>query len=254
MALNIAVNAAVESDATVLIFSLEMDAQALGQRLLSSRAKVNSEEIRTGKAIRDKEKTARLHSAVEELGKAKIFIDSTSGISISEMKNKCRRLKSTKGLDLIVIDYLQLMDFGVTGKASARPENRQQEISTLSRMIKQLAREMDCPVIILSQLSRKVEDRGGAPKLSDLRESGAIEQDADVVMFIHKRGEKPKGFGKKADDEDEEQMSGPDPETTREILIAKNRMGETGPITLRWIGEYTMFDTYNPEDDINQYI
>ena len=241
LAMNIAVNAAIGSNATVLIFSLEMDAQALGQRLLSSTAGIDSEYIRTGRAIKDSEKREKLMAAAEELSNANIHIDSTSGISIAEMKNKCRRLKAKQGLDLVVIDYLQLMDFGTTGRAAARPENRQQEISTLSRMIKQLAREMECPVLILSQLSRRVEDRGGAPKLSDLRESGAIEQDADIVMFIHKRDEKSS----------EEEEGLPNADTTREILIAKNRMGETGPITLRWIAEHTKFGNYSREDDVN---
>ena len=236
LALNIAVNAAIKSNASVLIFSLEMDAQALGQRLLSSTAEVDSEYIRTGKAFRDKEKMSKISEAAEQLSEARIKIDSTSGISIGEMKNKCRRVKARDGLDLVVIDYLQLMDFGVVGRASARPENRQQEISTLSRMIKQLAREMECPVLILSQLSRRVEDRGGTPKLSDLRESGAIEQDADIVMFIHQKEKQEDGY--------------PDIETTREIIIAKNRMGETGAVTLRWIGKYTKFGHYKMDDDI----
>ncbi len=166
------------------------------------------------------------------------MIDDTSSIQVSEIKNKCRRLKAKEGrLDLVIVDYLQLMDFGGSGKASSRPENRQQEIATLTRMLKLLARDMACPIIVLSQLSRAVEQRGShVPVLADLRESGAIEQDADIVMFIYKKPESEDG-------------DGPDVNTTRQLVIAKHRNGETGEITLQWFGQFTRFDPYNRDDD-----
>ena len=238
LALNIASNAALKANAKVMVFSLEMDELQLGMRLLSVEAMIPSDELRSGKVYRDKNKIEKLAIAQEELSKTTINIDSTSGIQISEIKNKCRRMKKDSGLDLVVVDYLQLMDFGGNGKNSSRPENRQQEIATLSRMLKQLAREMECPFLVLSQLSRAVEQRGGhKPNLSDLRESGAIEQDADIVMFIYK------------DEEKGENESRPDPETTRKLFIAKNRNGETGVITLQWLGQFTKFAHYNYSED-----
>ncbi|MDR2157594.1 MAG: DnaB-like helicase C-terminal domain-containing protein, partial [Clostridiales Family XIII bacterium] len=154
-------------------------------------------------------------------------VDGTSGVSVNEIKNKCRRLKSKEGLDLIVVDYLQLMDLSGTARMDSRPENRQQEIATLSRMLKQLAGEMECPLLVLSQLSRAVESRGvHKPMLSDLRESGAIEQDADIVMFIYKE---------KSQNEDDEA------DNVRQLLIEKHRNGETGNIKLTWLGKYTKF-------------
>jgi len=244
LALNIASNVAM-SGKSVLIFSLEMNAHLLGGRLLASKAGVDSKEIQTGEVMHEPDKLDRITEAMESLGSAKIHIDDNSGISIAEMKNKCRRLRGKEGLDLVVVDYLQLMDFGGNGRASARPENRQQEIATLSRMLKQLARDMECPVLVLSQLSRAVENRAGKkPILADLRESGAIEQDADVVLFIHKEER-----GEREDDD-----NGPDPETTRKIIIAKHRNGETGEFVLRWVGKFTRFGDYNFGDDLNDAI
>ncbi|MDR3365243.1 MAG: replicative DNA helicase [Clostridiales Family XIII bacterium] len=238
LALNIALNAALKAQAVVMVFSLEMSRASLGQRLLSSHAEIDSMLIRSGRAVRDKNKAAKLGEAADELGKAKIVIDDTSAIQISEIKNKCRRLKAKESrLDLVVVDYLQLMDFGGSGKASARPENRQQEIATLSRMLKQLARDIDCPVLVLSQLSRAVEQRGGhRPVLADLRESGAIEQDADIVMFIYQ-------------DEDRGDGDGPDVNLTRQLSIAKHRNGETAVLTLRWLGAFTKFGNYDASAD-----
>jgi len=242
LALNIAANAAKLTNASVMIFSLEMNRHLLGERLLSSEAEVDSKQIRDGSVLRERDKVKRIEEANEVLGRSRIHIDDNSSISIAEMKNKCRRLKATEGLDLIIVDYLQLMDFGGNGRASARPENRQQEISTLSRMLKQLARDMECPAVILSQLSREVEKRGShRPVLADLRESGAIEQDADIVLFIYQEERKEDG-------------SGPDPETTRRISVAKHRNGETGDFTLRWVGSYTKFGPYNPADDLMTHI
>ena len=177
--LNIAQNAAVKSGATVLIFSLEMAKAQLGQRLLAMESRVEMQKLKTGNIERND--WERINMALDSLSKTNIHIDDTPGVSILEMKNKCRRLKAEKGLDLVIIDYLQLM------KADGKSDSRQQEISTLSRYLKLLAREMDCPVIVLSQLSRAPEQRPNhRPVLSDLRESGSIEQDADMVMFLYR--------------------------------------------------------------------
>ncbi|MDR1953137.1 MAG: replicative DNA helicase [Clostridiales Family XIII bacterium] len=231
LALNIAMNTALKDDATVMIFSLEMSPGQLAQRLLSSEARVELSRIRDGSAYNDKDDMERILEAVERLSDAKInIVDGTSGISVNEIKNKCRRLKSKDGLDLIVVDYLQLMDLSGTARTDSRPENRQQEIATLSRTLKQLAGEMDCPLLVLSQLSRAVESRGEhKPVLSDLRESGAIEQDADIVMFIYKE---------KSHDEDD------DADNLRQLLIEKHRNGETGNIRLVWLGKYTRFGDF----------
>ncbi|MCL2112054.1 MAG: replicative DNA helicase [Clostridiales bacterium] len=238
LALNIALNAALKADAVVMIFSLEMSKPSLGLRMLSTQAEVDSTPIRSGKAIKDSASAARIGEAAQELAEAKIFIDDTPGIQISEIKNKCRRLKSQEGrLDLIIVDYLQLMDMGGSAKHSSRPENRQQEIATLTRMLKQLARDMDSPVLVLSQLSRAIEARSGRkPVLSDLRESGAIEQDADIVMFIHREDDKDDG-------------EGPDANLTRQLIIAKHRNGETGSVTMRWLGQFTKFANYDASAD-----
>jgi replicative DNA helicase len=227
LALNIAMSAAERADATVLIFSLEMDRSQLAQRLLSAEARVSLNKIRNGSVYSNQDEVRSVQDAVNRLKELKIRIDSTTGTSINEIKNKCRRLRQKEGLDLVVVDYLQLMDMGGVTKADARPENRQQEIATISRMLKQLAREMECPVLVLSQLSRAVESRGvHKPVLSDLRESGAIEQDADLVLFIYKE--------KKEDEENEQ-------DNRRQLLIAKHRNGETGEFPVAWIGRYTKF-------------
>ena len=238
LALNIAANAAIKENAKVMIFSLEMDELQLGMRMLSVQAMIPSDELRSGRVLNEKGKISKIAEAQKELSERTINIDSTSGIQIGEIRNKCRRMMKDTGLDLVVIDYLQLMDIGGNAKNSSRPENRQQEIATLSRMLKQLARELKCPFLVLSQLSRAVEQRGGhKPNLSDLRESGAIEQDADIVMFIYKEEAKADG------------ESHPDPESTRKLYIAKNRNGETGLITLQWLGQFTKFAHYDPSQD-----
>ena len=223
--LNVAQNAAIRGNAKVLIFSLEMSKEQLGQRLLSIDSCVELSKLKTGDLSRGDWED--LNIAIDRLSKAEIYIDDTPGISVLEMKNKCRRLKAEKGLDLVIVDYLQLMS--IEGKT----EGRQQEVSTLSRMLKQLAREMECPVIVLSQLSRAVEQRTDhRPQLSDLRESGAIEQDADIVMFLSR----------------DEYYN---PETTEkpntcEVIIAKQRNGPTGSIDLAWLGKYTKFADRSP--------
>lgn len=225
--LNVALNAALQGK-SVMFFSLEMAGEQLGQRLLSIRSKVGLKKIKDGSVFNNTEEFNRLTETIGELGNTNIAINDTSGISIAEIKNKCRRLQASKGLDLIIIDYLQLMDLG-----EKRVENRTQEVSALTRRVKGLARELDCPVILLSQLSREIEKRkGSAPQLSDLRESGSIEQDADIVLFL----------SKKMDGEYEE-------EGIRTLTIAKHRNGETGMVDLAWKGEYTQFgnlDNYTP--------
>ena len=219
-ALNIALNAAVKHDASVLIFSLEMGKEQLGNRLLSMESRVEMENIKKGTL--DNNDWDRIFLAVDNLAKANVYIDDTPDLSVFEIKNKCRRLKAEKGLDLVVVDYLQLM------KSERRAENRQQEISTLSRYLKLLAREMDCPVIVLSQLSRAPDQRPNhTPVLSDLRESGSIEQDADIVLFLYRDDYYAK---------EESEKPG-----ICDVIIAKNRSGPTGNIELAWVGKYTKF-------------
>jgi len=219
-ALNIAQQAAIKGKAKVLIFSLEMSRDQLGQRMLSMESRIEMQKLKTGSL--ERKDWDQIHIALDTLSRTSIYIDDTPGITAMEIKNKCRRLKAEKGLDLVVIDYLQLMS------AEGRSESRQQEITALSRFLKQLAREMDCPVIVLSQLSRAPEQRQDhRPILSDLRESGSIEQDADIVMFLYR----------------DEYYN---PETTDkpnicEVNIAKQRSGPTGSIELTWLGKYTRF-------------
>ncbi len=233
--LNVALNAALNSNANVLFFSLEMANEMLGQRLLSIRSKVPLKKIFNGSVYNNPDEFERVNEAMDDLSGTNIYIDDTSGISVAEIKNKCRRLKAGPGLDLIIIDYLQLMELG------EKTENRVLEVSALTRRIKQLARDIECPVILLSQLSRDIEKRQGKggkiPQLSDLRESGSIEQDADLVIFLSK---------KMIDDEEEPGV--------RVVNIAKHRNGETGTIELAWKGEYTQFGnldkvTMTPEKD-----
>lgn len=219
-ALNIAQNAALRSDAKVLIFSMEMPKEQLGQRLLSMESRIEIQKLKTGQLNRSD--WDDLNIALDTLSKAKIFIDDTPGISIMEIKNKCRRVKAEHGLDLVVLDYLQLMNYD--GKA----DSRQQEISALSRFLKLLAREIDCPVLVLSQLSRAPELRTNhEPMLSDLRESGAIEQDADIVLFLFRDDYYTK---------EESQKPG-----VCDVIIAKHRSGPIGTVELTWLEKYTRF-------------
>ena len=218
-ALNIAQQSAVKAGSSVIIFSLEMGKEQLGQRLLAMQARVEMQKLKQGDL--DRTDWDRISMAANDLNGTKIVIDDTPGISLMEMRNKCRRLKAEQGLDLVVVDYLQLMKFD--GKA----DSRQQEISAISRNMKLLAREMDCPVIVLSQLSRAPEQRPDKrPILSDLRESGSIEQDADIVIFLYR-----------------DDYYNPETETPGvcEINIAKHRSGPTGKIELTWVSRYTKF-------------
>jgi replicative DNA helicase len=232
-AINIAENAAVRGGKVVAVFSLEMSKASLLRRMLASQALVNSKAIQTGMLMR--EDRAKLINGLERLMESKMFIDDTPGITLAEMRAKARRLKQQHGaLDLIVIDYLQLM----TGSAGAQKgfENRTQEVSAISRGLKALAKEMKVPVVALSQLSRASEQRGGdkKPLLSDLRESGSIEQDADVVCFIHRE---------EYYDRENEDLKG-----KAEIIIAKQRNGPTGSIQLAYLADYTRFENLQHGD------
>ncbi|GMQ57650.1 replicative DNA helicase [Vallitalea sediminicola] len=219
IALNMAQHAAIKENASTAIFSLEMSKEQLVNRLLCSEAMVDAQKVRTGEL--EDEDWAKIASGSSVLSNAPIYIDDTPGITVSEMKAKCRKLKLEKGLDLILIDYLQLMS------GNGRTESRQQEISEISRSLKALAREMEAPVVALSQLSRACESRADhRPMLSDLRESGAIEQDADVVMFLYR---------------DEYYNPETEAKNQGELIIAKQRNGPTGTIHLVWMGQYTKF-------------
>jgi replicative DNA helicase len=234
-AINIAENAAVRGEKVVAVFSLEMSKASLLRRMLASQALVNSKAIQTGMLMRDDR--TKLINGLEKLMESKIFIDDTPGITLAEMRAKARRLKQQQQgkLDLIVIDYLQLMTGTNTGSKSF--ENRTQEVSAISRGLKALAKEMKVPVVALSQLSRASEQRGGdkKPLLSDLRESGSIEQDADVVCFIHRE---------EYYDRENEDLKG-----KAEIIIAKQRNGPTGSVHLAYLADYTRFENLQPGSD-----
>lgn len=219
-ALNIATYAATRGNAPVVIFSLEMSKEQMVNRILCSEAMVDSNKVRTGKI--DDEEWAKLADASGILSESKIFIDDTPGISIMEIRAKCRKLKLEQNIGLIVIDYLQLIQG--SGKRGA---SREQEISEISRSLKILAKEINVPVIALSQLSRAVEQRPDhRPMLSDLRESGAIEQDADIVMFLYR------------DDYYNEES---EKKNIAEVILAKHRAGSTGTVELLWLASYTKF-------------
>ena len=219
-ALSLARNAAVKGNASVMIFSMEMAKEQLSQRLLSMESKVELQKLKKGNL--DRRDWEDINIAMDVLSGTNIHIDDTAGISIMEMKSKCRRLKAEKGLDLVVIDYLQLMN--PEGKA----DSRTQEISVLSRNLKLLARELDCPVLVLSQLSRAPETRTDhRPMLSDLRESGSIEQDADIVIFLYR----DEYYNKENTEKPGE----------CEVIVAKHRSGPTGTIDVSWIERYTQF-------------
>ncbi|EPR14376.1 replicative DNA helicase [Ruminiclostridium papyrosolvens] len=219
-ALNLAQNAAVHSNVPVAVFSLEMSREQLVNRMLCSEAMVDSNRMKTGKLEdNDWQKVAK---ALGPLSEAPIFIDDTPGISITEIRAKCRRLKLEHNLGLVIIDYLQLMQ-----GSRSKSENRQQEISEISRSLKILAKEINVPVITLSQLSRAPEARTDhRPILSDLRESGAIEQDADIVMFLYR---------------DDYYNPETEKKNIAEVILAKHRNGSTGTVELVWLGQYTKF-------------
>ena len=234
-AINIAENAAIRGGKTVAVFSLEMSKASLLRRMLASQALVSARKIQRACLCRDDRD--KLVTGLEKLMESKIFIDDTPGITLAEMRAKARRLKQQQQgkLDLIVIDYLQLMTGTNTGSKSF--ENRTQEVSAISRGLKALAKEMKVPVVALSQLSRASEQRGGdkKPLLSDLRESGSIEQDADVVCFIHRE---------EYYDRENEDLKG-----KAEIIIAKQRNGPTGSVHLAYLADYTRFENLQPGSD-----
>ncbi|MGL5616348.1 MAG: replicative DNA helicase [Sarcina sp.] len=224
-ALNIAEHAALKEGKSVVIFSLEMSKEQLAYKLLCSQASVDMLSLRTGQLEdKDWENIAR---AAGPLSSAKIYIDDTAGVSIMEMRSKCRKLKIEYGIDLILIDYLQLM-------SGSGEESRQQEVSEISRNIKAIAKEMKCPVIALSQLSRAPEQRADhRPMLSDLRESGSIEQDADLVMFLYR----DEYYNKETEDKN-----------IGECIIAKQRNGPVGTVKLAWLGQYSRFGNLDLSD------
>ena len=219
-ALNIAANAALKANVPVAIFSLEMSKEQMVNRILCSEAMVDSNKVRTGKL--EEEDWAKLAGAIGPLSDSNIFIDDTPGISVMEIRAKCRKLKLEKNIGLVVIDYLQLVQ-----GSNKRIGSREQEISEISRSLKILAKEINVPVIALSQLSRAVEQRPDhRPMLSDLRESGAIEQDADIVMFLYR------------DDYYNQESEKKD---IAEVIIVKHRGGSLGNVELLWMGNYTKF-------------
>lgn len=219
-ALNIASNAAVRAGTPVAVFSLEMSKEQLVNRILCSEAMVDSNKVRTGKL--EENDWAKLAETIGPLSETEIYIDDTPGISVAEIRAKCRKLKIEKNIGMVVIDYLQLVQ-----GSNKRNGSREQEISEISRSLKILAKELDVPVIALSQLSRAAEQRPDhRPMLSDLRESGAIEQDADIVMFLYR---------------DDYYNQDSEKKDIAEVIIAKHRGGSTGTVELLWLGSYTKF-------------
>ncbi|MDQ6965535.1 MAG: replicative DNA helicase, partial [Mariprofundaceae bacterium] len=224
-AMNLARNAAMQSDVpgSVAVFSLEMSVQQIAMRMLACEARVNMKLLRTGRFSADDWR--KLAAASGSLAESPIFVDDTPAISVTELRSKCRRLKKETGkLNLVIIDYLQLM----SGRANA--ERREQEISEITRSLKGLAKELDVPVIALSQLNRSLESRADKrPMMSDLRESGAIEQDADIIMFVYR---------------DEVYNKKPENEGHAELIIAKQRNGPTGTVHLTFLHEFTRFENF----------
>ncbi|MDN6578445.1 MAG: replicative DNA helicase [Tetragenococcus koreensis] len=231
-ALNIAQNVGTKTDNTVAIFSLEMGAESLVSRMLCAEGSIDASHLRTGQLT--DEEWRNLIVAMGSLSKASIFIDDTPGIKVSEIRARCRKLAQEKGnLGLILIDYLQLIEG--TGR-----ESRQQEVSEISRQLKKLAKELNVPVLALSQLSRSVEQRQDKrPVLSDIRESGSIEQDADIVAFLYRDD-----YYQRENDEDDEEETGED--NVIEVIIEKNRSGARGTVELLFIKEYNKFSSLSP--------
>jgi len=225
-AMNVAEHVAMTGDEPVAVFSMEMPAEQIATRMISSLGRVELQKLRSGKL--DEADWPRINSAVSLLSQqSKLFIDDTPGLTPSELRARARRLKREHGLSLILIDYIQLMQMGTTA------ENRATELSEISRSLKGLAKELDVPVVCLSQLNRSLEQRGDKrPVMSDLRESGAIEQDADVIVFIYRD---------EVYDEESPQKG------TAEILVRKQRNGPTGTVRVTFLGQYTRFENFSPE-------
>jgi len=226
-AINIAEHAAIKSKLSVAVFSMEMPGEQLAMRMMSSLGRIDQHKVRTGK-LKD-EDWPRLISAVEIMKDSKLLIDDTPALSPGEIRARCRRIAREQGLDLIIVDYLQLM------QVRGSPENRATEIAEISRSLKAMAKELNVPVIALSQLNRSLESRTDKrPVMSDLRESGAIEQDADLVVFIYR----------------DEVYNEDSPQKGRaEIIISKQRNGPIGTVSLTFLGQYTRFENYIPEDN-----
>lgn len=223
-ALNIGFNSSLNSEEAVAIFSLEMPAEQLATRLICCAGSIDNDKLKTGAIL--KENANKYYAAADRVTRCNLYIDDTPAVKIGEIAAKCRRLQREQGLKMVIIDYLQL----ISGPSSSR-ESRQQEVSDISRQLKALARELKCPVIALSQLSRQVEQRKGKPMLSDLRESGAIEQDADIVAFLHREDYQNK--------EKEAETNG-----LTEIVVAKHRNGATADISLVFEKQYSRFSDY----------
>lgn len=230
VALSMLANAAIQYGKSMAFFSLEMGREQLVQRILCREAKVNMHMLRTGQL--PQRDYPKLSLAVGPISESRIWIDDNPNLNILELRAKCRRLKAQQGLDMVVIDYLQLMS------GAGKVENRQQEISQISRGLKALAKELEIPVMALSQLNRAVETRGGdgEPKLADLRESGAIEQDADIVMFIYRE----EVYNKEAE------------KGKAKIILAKQRNGPTGDVPLTFVSDYASFENYSPRLNENE--
>ena len=219
-ALNLVTAAALHSDSSVAVFSLEMAKEQLATRMLTSEGRISGSRMRTGQLLNDD--WPPLMEAAERLSEARVFIDDTPAVTVSHIRSKCRRVAAQHGLDLVVIDYLQLM------RGDGSEHSREQEISSISRGLKGLAKEMKIPVVALSQLNRGVEQRADKrPLMSDLRESGAIEQDADIIMFLYR---------------DEVYNKSPDNQGLAEVLVRKQRNGNIGEVDLAWRGEYARFE------------
>lgn len=234
-AMNIVENASLSGGFSCAVFSLEMPRVQISQRMLCSSAEVSMTKALKGRL--DKNEWVRLWKESDRLSKAKIFIDDSSLITPAEILSKCRRIKAKDGLDLIMIDYIQLMSSG-----KKNPESRQSEVAEITRKLKIIAKEIDVPVIALSQLSRSVEKRQNSkPMLSDLRESGAIEQDADIVMFLHRPDKLEENANALKNGEMEKDVV--------ELIIAKHRNGATGQIELKWFGDYTKFKGIDRQAD-----
>jgi replicative DNA helicase len=229
LALDIARKTAIQNKIPVAIFSLEMSSQQLVDRMLSAESQVDAWKIRTGHNLSVSEDFKAIGDAISRLSDAPIYIDDQPGNNILKMRAVARRLKNEKGLGLIVVDYLQLM---LPTNANRNNDNLVQQVTEISRSLKNLARELEVPVLALSQLSRAVEQRGGKPRLSDLRDSGSIEQDADVVMFIHREADQDAG-GKKEE---------------AEIMIEKHRNGPTGTVKLFFDSKKTTFLSIDKAD------
>jgi replicative DNA helicase len=243
-ALNIAGHVGTSQDNyTVAIFSLEMGADQLVSRMISSKGMIDATKIRQGNL--EQQDWDNFTTAIGQLADSKIFIDDTPGIRVSDIRSKCLRLKQEHGLDMIIIDYLQL----IQGSGTRRSDNRQQEVSEISRMLKALAREVEAPVIALSQLSRSVETRQDKrPMMSDLRESGSIEQDADIVAFLYREDYYTRGDG-------EEEVAGAQKEQDEiEIILAKHRNGPTGTVSLIFNKSYSSFFDQDNKDFGDGYI